>query len=81
MMVVVVNVVVRGGWLEFLTRVEFDKEGEFDVEEEAVAAAQAKAEKAEARAVARESAGDPTEVRTKAVGSQLGLSRPRAALP
>ena len=34
MMVVVVNVVVHGGWLEFLTRVEFDKEGEFDAEEE-----------------------------------------------
>jgi hypothetical protein len=35
MMVVVVNEVVHGGWLEFLMRVEFDKEGEFDVEEEA----------------------------------------------
>jgi tetratricopeptide (TPR) repeat protein len=34
MMVVVVNVVVKGGWLEFLMRVEFDKEGEFDVEGE-----------------------------------------------
>jgi hypothetical protein len=34
MMVVVVNEVVPGGWLEFLMRVEFDKEGEFDVEEE-----------------------------------------------
>jgi hypothetical protein len=35
MMVVVVNEVVHGGWLEFLNRVEFDKEGDFDVEEEA----------------------------------------------
>jgi serine/threonine protein kinase len=35
MMVVVVNVVLHGGWLEFLTRVEFDEEGEFDAEKEA----------------------------------------------
>lgn len=34
MMVVVVNEVLEGGWLEFLTRVEFDKDGEFDSEKE-----------------------------------------------
>jgi hypothetical protein len=35
MIVIVVNEVKRGGWLEFLTRVEFDDEKDFDMEEEA----------------------------------------------
>jgi hypothetical protein len=31
MMVVVVNEVLHGGWLEFLTRVKYDKEKQFDI--------------------------------------------------
>jgi hypothetical protein len=34
MMVVVVNEVLHGGWLEFLTRVKYDKEKQFDMAEE-----------------------------------------------
>jgi hypothetical protein len=34
MMVLVVNEVVRGGWLEFLARVEFDDKKEFDIKQE-----------------------------------------------
>ena len=33
-MVVVVNEVLHGGWLEFLTRVKYDKEKQFDMAEE-----------------------------------------------
>eukprot|EP00935_MAST-01C_sp_MAST-1C-sp1_P000321 g321.t1 len=56
MMVVVVNEVLKGGWLEFLTCVDFDKEQEFDSKKE-----RAKNVIGAARSTMKDQAGEVSE--------------------